>query len=163
MCNCRHNKTFGQDHMLSITLQLTSYYPILKILKFLTRQSLGEFLFLLFFFFFFFFLSAFCLLVLLTPFYLDQTFPKSFPNLTVWLSLAQLVLAWLSFALLCFCFTLFLSGILSPNLASFSPKPFGHVFIQILVLCCECEYPEVQFRIVQGFAVHTYFMHQIFS
>ena len=61
--------------------------------------------------------SAFCLLVLFTPFYLDQTFPKSFPNLSARLSLAQL----------CFCFALFLSGILSPNLASFCPKPFGHV------------------------------------
>ena len=72
-------------------------------------QSLGEFLFLLFFFFFsllLLLLSAFCLLVLLTPSYLDQTFPKSFPNLSARLSLAQLS---------------------SPNLASFSPKPFGHV------------------------------------
>ena len=49
---------------------------------FLTCQSLGEFLVLLFFF-----LSAFCLLVLFTPFYLDQTFPKYFPNLSARLSL----------------------------------------------------------------------------
>ena len=53
---------------------------------------------------------------------------------SAWLSLAQLGSAWhslaqLGSALLCFCFTLFFSGILSPNLASFSPKPFGHVYI----------------------------------
>ena len=36
-------------------------------------------------------------------------------------------MAQVGLALLCFCFTLLLSGILSPNLASFSPKPFGHV------------------------------------
>jgi len=41
---------------------------------------------------------------------------------SAWLSLAQL-----GSALLCFCFTLFLSGILSLNLASFNPKPFGYV------------------------------------
>ena len=28
---------------------------------------------------------------------------------------------------LCLCFTLFLNGVFSLNLASFSPKPFGHV------------------------------------
>ena len=51
---------------------------------------------------------------------------------SAWLSLAQLGSAWLSLAQLgwasiCFCFTLCLSGILSPKLASFSPKPIGHV------------------------------------
>ena len=57
------------------------------------------------------------------------------PNLgSAWLSLAQLGSAWLNLAqlgsaFLCFCFTLFLSGIVRPNLASFSPKPFGHVRI----------------------------------
>ena len=75
----------------------------------LTHQSLGESLVLLFFF-----LSSssssFGLLVLFTPFYLDQTFAKSFPNLSAWLSLAQLC-----FAFLFFCFTLFLSGILTPT------------------------------------------------
>ena len=40
--------------------------------------------------------SAFCLLVLFTPFYLDQTFPKSVPNLSARLSLAWLGSAWLS-------------------------------------------------------------------
>ena len=68
------------------------------------------------------------------PFTLTKPFPKSFPNLTPRLSLAQLGSAWLNLAqlgsaFLCFCFTLFLSGIVSPNLASFSPKPFGHVRI----------------------------------
>ena len=58
----------------------------------LTHQSLGESLVLLFFF-----LSSssspFGLLVLFTPFYLDQTFAKSFPNLSAWLSLAHLCFA----------------------------------------------------------------------
>ena len=59
--------------------------------QFLTRQSLGEFLFLLFrFFLLSFFLSSFCLLVLLSTFYLDQTFPKSFQLGLAWLSLTQL-------------------------------------------------------------------------
>ena len=58
-----------------------------KVALFLTRQSLGEFLFLLFRFFF---LSSFCLLVLLSTFYLDQTFPKSFQLGLAWLSLTQL-------------------------------------------------------------------------
>jgi len=49
-------------------------------------------------FFLSFLLSAFCLLVLLSPFYLDQTFPKSFQLGLAWLSLAQLGSAWLSFA-----------------------------------------------------------------
>merc|ERR1712020_147318 len=62
---------------------------------FLTRQSLGEFLFLLFFFLL---LSGFCLLVLLTPFYLDQTFPKAFSNLSARLSMAQVGSGWLSLA-----------------------------------------------------------------
>ena len=43
-------------------------------------------------------LSPFCLLVFFTPFYLGQTFPKSFLNLSAWLSLAQLGSAWLSLA-----------------------------------------------------------------
>ena len=95
----------------------------------LTRQSLGEFLILLFFFFLLSssFFPYFPLLVLLTPFNLDQTFPKSFPNLTVrlsiaqlvsaclslsqlvsaWLSLAQFGSAWLSLAQLCFALLLF--------------------------------------------------------
>ena len=48
---------------------------------------------------FFLLLSAVCLLLLLTPFCLDQTFPKSFPKLgSAWLSLAQLGSAWLSLA-----------------------------------------------------------------
>ena len=79
---------------------------------FLTGQSLGEFLFLLFIFLLL--SSAFCLLVLLTPFYLDQTVHKSFQfglawfSLTqlnsAWPSLAQLGSSWLSFALLLFYF-----------------------------------------------------------
>ena len=44
---------------------------------------------------------------------------------SAWLSLAQLGSAWLSLAQLGSAWLL--SGILSPNLASFSPKPFGHV------------------------------------
>ena len=53
---------------------------------------------------------------------------------SAWLSFAQLGSAWLSLAQLGlaqlgFCFTIFLYGIFSPNLASFSPKPFGHVYI----------------------------------
>ena len=81
--------------------------------------------------YFFPILPTFCLFFLFVPFpplYLDQTFPKSYPNLSVWLSLAQHGSAWHSLAQLGFCFTWFLSGIFSPNLASFSPKPFGHVF-----------------------------------
>ena len=61
----------------------------------LTRQSLGEFLKL---FFFFLLIFTFCLFVPFPPLYLDQTFPKSYPNLSVWLSLAQHGSAWLSLA-----------------------------------------------------------------
>ena len=52
------------------------------------------------------------------PYTLIKPLPKFFQTFQVgsaWLSLAQLGSAWL------------LSGVLSPNLASFSPKPFGHV------------------------------------
>jgi len=52
---------------------------------------------------------------------------------------AGLSLAHLGSALLCFCFTLLLSGILSPNLAHFSPKPFGHVL-------CSFQMPKVSIR-----------------
>ena len=55
--------------------------------RILTRQSLGEFLFHLFSFLL---LSAFCLLVLLTPFYLDQTFHKTFQLGLAWFNLTQL-------------------------------------------------------------------------
>ena len=58
-----------------------------RILKILTRQSLGEFLFHLFRFFFLF---PFCLLLLLTSFYFDQTFHKSFQLGLAWFSLTQL-------------------------------------------------------------------------
>ena len=66
------------------------------------------------------------------------------PSLTqlgpAWPSLALLGPAWLSLAQLCFAFVLlyFLSGVLSPNLASFSPKPFGHVYLgsYFFVSCC---------------------------
>ena len=65
-------------------------------LHILTRQSLGEFLFLLFLFLFV--SSAFCLLLLLTSFYFDQTFHKSFQLGLAWFSLTQLGSAWLSLA-----------------------------------------------------------------
>ena len=51
--------------------------------------------------YFFPILFTFCLFFLFVPFpplYLDQTFPKSYPNLSVWLSLAQHGSAWLSLA-----------------------------------------------------------------
>ena len=57
---------------------------------------------------------------LFPPLYLDKTSPKIFPNLSGWFSLAQLGSAWLMFYV-------FLSRVFSPNMASFSPKPFGHV------------------------------------
>ena len=59
----------------------------------LTRQSLGEFLFLLFFFFFL--SSAFCLLVLFTPFTLTKPLLKlflTFQHGSAWLRLANLIL-----------------------------------------------------------------------
>ena len=56
----------------------------------------------------------------------EQMFEKLSKLITSWLSLAQLGSAWLSLAQLGSAWLL--SGILSPNLASFSPKPFGHVF-----------------------------------
>ena len=72
----------------------TFCYIIKSLSGFLTRQSLGEFLFHLFRFFLL--LSPFCLLLLLTSFYFDQTFHKSFQLGLAWFSLTQLGSAWLS-------------------------------------------------------------------
>ena len=91
-------------------------------------------------------LSSFCLLVLFTPFYLGQTFPKSLTfqlgsdwlRLTqldsAWLSLTQLGSAWLSISLSCLANCLIakkqsfiLSGVFSLKVVTFSSNPFENV------------------------------------
>ena len=69
----------------------------------------------------------------LLPFFLFRLLPISpFNSLLPWPNLSQMFFlpfrkTQLGSASICFCFTLCLSGILSPKLASFSPKPIGHV------------------------------------